>query len=235
MKGFILTSVHEHSRQEQVASLLKELPGLKVLEAVYPKYEKVPFVGDIIQESKRRTGHALTMGELGCLLSHRKIWWEVVKNAKDDNDTFLVLESDSSLQDADFLKQNFDQVTSEFDLFFWGAWEGHMKLFRSTKRKMNNRFIGVPFIKAVYCTYAYSVNKTAAAFLLKKTGKVSYPVDQFKKFFKQFDIRLGGVQPEIISTLELPSYIKEKRSNRFLRKLFLMFLDIKNNMICFFK
>jgi hypothetical protein len=71
----------------------------------------------------------------------------------------------------------------------------------------------------------------AAALLLQRTKKISYPVDQFKRFFGQKEIRLGGVYPEIITGNHGGSTIRNKESV-LRKKLFLLLLDLKNNLIC---
>lgn len=173
-------------------------------------------------------------GELGCLLSHRKVWQKILKEAKDDEQHFMVFESDSRLIDPGFLEQQSLEVARNYDIFFWGAWEGHMKLFRSSRRKIGSHCIGIPYLRTVYCTYGYSLNRRAATILLKRTAKTSWPVDQFKYFFGQEELRLGGITPEVVVGNEYGSMIRGKE-NRFVKKLFLMILDIKNELICFFR
>jgi GR25 family glycosyltransferase involved in LPS biosynthesis len=182
--------------------------------------------------SKQRTGKELLMGELGCLLSHRSVWSMIVKQANNDQEHFLVFESDSMIAHPLFLKNNFVQLTRGKDMFFWGAWEGHMKLFKSSRKNVDEQFtVGIPFIKTAYCTYGYSLNKKAASLLLQRTNKISHPVDQFKYFFKQDELRLGGVLPEVIKGNQIASTIREKE-NQFFKKAFLAVLDLKNNIIC---
>lgn len=234
--GFIIGSVHEHDRISNVRKLQEQLPLIRYEEAVYPAYSKVPFLNRLLDLSYSRTGHRLNKGELGCLLSHRQVWQKIVQSVVSDESMFLVLESDSQIIDYALLQSSFRKVAPEFDLFFWGAWEGHMKLFRSTRSRLSQKVIyGVPFIKTVYCTYGYSLNRKAAAYLLKQTGKIGYPVDQFKQFIRPGDIRIGGVQPELVgTTARNKSYIQKKRSavKEFFKWLI---LDGKNSLICYFK
>jgi hypothetical protein len=79
------------------------------------------------------------------------------------------------------------------------------------------------------------LNKKTAKFLLKQTGKFSYPVDQYKRFMTQGDIKIGGIVPELISTTGTASSIRSKQNSEILNQLYLMVLDIKNYLICFFK
>ncbi|TBR19657.1 MAG: hypothetical protein EPO57_02460 [Chitinophagaceae bacterium] len=234
IKGFIISSIYELDRKHNVELLKQSLPELKEVEAVYPQFQKIPFLNKILNTSKSRTRHELRLGELGCLLSHRKIWRKIVSTEKDE--TFLITESDSLLINVDVLQSQFDVISKLYDLFFWGAWDGHIKLLKSTINEVGkNIFIGEPFIKTVYCTYGYSLNRRAAVYLLDKTRKVAHPVDQFKKFVDTNDLRIGAILPEVISTINTESTIKGRINNNFLKKIFLFILDCKNNLICYFK
>ena len=138
-----------------------------------------------------------------------------------------------NIEHVDFLLNNYKAITKKFDFFFWGAWDGHMKLFRSSRRKIEGGYyVGKPFIKTVYCTYGYSVNKKTAAYLLEKTKKINYPVDQFKKTISSSDLLIGGIEPEVVTTIKTVSNIKDQAANKLLTTLFVKLLDIKNNIIC---
>ncbi len=235
IKGYIISSKYENDRRANVELLLNLFPELIHQEAIYPQYQKIPFLNKLLSLSKKRTGHQLRLGELGCLLSHRKIWREIINSKFHKNKNFLIFESDSEIKDFDFIKNQFENIENKYDLFFWGAWEGYLKIYRSSKVKVENRSIGVPFIKSVYCTYGYSLNKKAAAYLLNKTKKINYPVDQFKRFISENELKIGAVIPEVISSNSKKSYIKEKSLNEISLKLFHFVLDVKNTIICYFK
>ena len=233
MKAFLIYAESEAYRKDHIAKLMAEAPFVvEKVEAVYPDRQHVPFRDALLRVSKERTGKTLLMGELGCLLSHRRVWTKILSDAKNDQDHFLVFESDSMIAHPLFLKNNFDQLSAGKDMFFWGAWEGHLKLFKSSRKNVDEQFtVGIPFIKTAYCTYGYSLNKKAASLLLERTNKISHPVDQFKYFFKQDELILGGVLPEVIKGNQITSTIREKE-NQFFKKAFLAVLDLKNNIIC---
>ncbi len=237
MKTYLIYSKSETSRQSNIERLLGLLPKLELVEAIYPLQQKVPFLEQAMAISKQRTGQALLPGEVGCLLSHRAIW-RMIAQVGDTNDDahFLILESDSYLKDLGLIQSFASSVTKNYDLFFWGAWDGHMQLFRKSKKNMGASYeMGTPFIKTIYCTYGYSLNKKTAKLLLKRTGKFSYPVDQYKRFMKQRDVCIGGIQPELISTTGAHSNIRAKRKWEILNQLYLMVLDLKNYLICLLK
>jgi GR25 family glycosyltransferase involved in LPS biosynthesis len=233
VKGYLICDESEIHRKAHIEKLLTDAPFTTVMvPAVYPGKQHVPFRDALLRCSKRRTGKVLLMGELGCLMSHRQVWTMILKEAQNDQDHFLIFESDSMITNPLFLKNNFNILTKANDMFFWGAWEGHMKLFKSSRKEVDDHFtVGVPFIKTTYCTYGYSLNKKAARLLLQRTNKISHPVDQFKYFFGQDEIRLGGILPEVIKGNQINSTIREKE-NKYLKRAFLALLDFKNNIIC---
>jgi len=257
LKTYLLSAPFETDRQQNVALLCSQLPEIELVDAIYPSKQKIPFINDIITVSAQRTGKALLLGEIGCLLSHRKIWQKILLADAAEKAHFLILESDSVLNMPAYFntqnaalalsqklnltssitsKQLNPQIIEAHDLFFWGAWDGYMQLFQSTKQPLLQGFqYGEPFIKTIYCTYGYSLNKKAASMLLHKTKHIAYPVDQFKRYLQQTDLKIGGVVPELISTCGSKSHIREKKSFKLFNHLFLLLLTIKNKLICFFK
>ena len=239
MKSFLISSKRETARKANVDLLLFQLPNTEIVEAVYPDHLHIPSLNKIKSVSQQRTGHSLVNGEIGCLLSHRKAWQKIVAE-KNTEEFYLILESDSVINDLtkllDIVENKIPVYSSKSFIFFFGAWHGHMKLYRSTLKPLDENYvIGEPFIKTVYCSYGYGLNLQAAEYLLKQTNKVAYPVDQFKRFINPTSINLLGVQPEIISAGELGSYINQSSIKIWQRKLIMNLLDIKNNLICYFK
>jgi len=239
LKSFLITSEREIARKANINLLMQQLPNTQIVEAIYPDHQHIPFLNKIKTVSKQRTGHALVNGEIGCLLSHRKVWRKIVAE-KNDSEFYLILESDSVIIDFPALlnlaNNNISQYNSNAFIFFFGAWLGHMKLLRSTIKILDKNYtIGEPFIKTLYCSYGYGLNLKAAKYLLNQTNKVAYPVDQFKRFVNPSRISLWGVYPEIISAAALGSYINQSKIKIWQRQLIMNLLDIKNNLICFFK
>ncbi|MDP1842093.1 MAG: glycosyltransferase family 25 protein [Sediminibacterium sp.] len=232
MKTFIICNEQETERQANIAKLLKQMPTAQLVNAVYPSQMHVPFLREMMEVSKKRTGKALLPAEIGCLLSHRMIWRNIVANAANNQEYFLILESDSMVRDMELLHESAQVHLPQYDLFFFGAWLGHMQLFRSSKIKWGQYNIGIPFIKTVYCTYGYAVNKKAAAYLLKQTVQLAYPVDQFKYFINTDALKMGGMVPELIAAGTLGTYINQNKLLNWQRALWMKLLYIKNYFIC---
>ena len=55
-------------------------------------------------------------------------------------------------------------------------------------------------IKSLYGTYGYSLNPAAAKYLLKQSKQINHPVDYYKCYVNPNEVRLGAIQPEVVST-----------------------------------
>lgn len=246
IRAWVIAASHETERAAHIQLLAAQLPGLQQMEAIYPTRQKVPFLSRLIALTKQRTGTALNKGEIGVLLSNRAIWKRIVKEARSESEHFLILESDSVVNDVVMLHQQYPSVEKDYDLFFWGAWLGHAQILRSTKRKVQlstphpspesartTYAMGTPFYKTICSGYGYSLNKKAAAYLLKRSNKIAYPVDEFKRYANPHDLRWGTILPEIISQGKGTTTIGHS-ANPLLEKIWISLLDIRNAVICFF-
>jgi GR25 family glycosyltransferase involved in LPS biosynthesis len=234
IKTYILYSKKELDRLENINLIKENIKGIEEVEAVFPKYINVPFLDKLISKSKERTGKALNANEIGCLLGHRKIWQAVLKREANEHEHFLIMESDSIINNYGILENTFSKYTKHYDLFFWGAWNGNVSIKRSTIiYKENNKTIGEPIIGSVYCTYGYSINKAGASYLLKQTRKIAWPVDTFRFIINTNNIKLGAISKELISTpIYLRSYIRNNSLvNSYKRQLITKILKIKHFII----
>ena len=236
---YILYSPLEKDRTARVESMRKQFKQFTISESIYPSNTHIPFLKAIIEKSKKRTGKALMATEVACLLGHRRILRQIVKSATNNEEHFLVLESDSKILDFSLLKAQFEPISKQFDIFFWGAWEGNAKIKRSNAQVLDSNYtIGEPLLQTIYCAYGYSINKPTAQYLLKQTSKISRPFDIFKQFIDPQKIKIGTITKEVITTSDignLGSYIrKTKAKDNFKRAIYLLILNIKNSIHAYF-
>ncbi len=233
---YILYSPLEKDRTARVNAMRQQFKQFTISESIYPSNTHIPFLKSIIEKSKQRTGKALMATEVACLLGHRKILRQIVKAASNNEEHFLVLESDSKILNFELLKTYFEPISKQYDFFFWGAWEGNAKIKRSKAQKIEGKYtIGEPLLHTIYCTYGYSLNKPTAQYLLKQTVKISTPFDIFKQFVDPHKIRLGTITKEIITTWDEGSYIRnDKFWKRSRKSIFIFFLNIKNSVQAYF-
>ncbi|NBX12006.1 MAG: hypothetical protein EBR19_07370, partial [Chitinophagaceae bacterium] len=149
IRGYVITADHEKARAANVQHLLTQLPGLKKTPAIYPEVDHVPFAKQILAAAKHRRGNPFLPGELGVLLSNRRIWMDIRATATTD-EHFLIVESDSQVQQLEVLQKEFATLTARYDLFFWGAWLGNMVLKRSARIRVDaTHYAGTPFLPSV--------------------------------------------------------------------------------------
>ena len=239
---YVLCSKQELGREGHINTLKQQLGDINCVEAIFPKFQKVHFIQQLVAVSKSRTGKALNQGEIGCLLGHRKIWRLIAKHTATPNQHFLVLESDSKIVYIEDFKKAFIEIINanhsyNYDLFFWGAWNGNTRIKKSTQSKILNKFnIGKPLIKSVYGTYGYSITPNGAKILLKQTAKISYPVDYFKHHLINADIQIGAIRPAMIDTWKTtPSNIVvENNWVNIKRWIIIRVFDFRNMIIAYF-
>jgi GR25 family glycosyltransferase involved in LPS biosynthesis len=238
IKAYILYSKHEPARMGQVALLQSYFPNAEIVEPVFPKFEKVPFLNELMQKSEERTGKALLSSEIGVLMSHRKIWQQIIQESKSQNEFthYLIFESDSKINDIESLILNYEKVQNKYDLFFWGAWNNHVSIKRSTAVVHDHYKFGAPMIKSVYGAYGYSLNAKGARQMLKSTRKIKYPVDLYKHYEYLNSITIGAVSPEVISTWQTTdSTIRvESALDKFKRNLKIRLFSFRNQIQAYF-
>ncbi len=236
IKTYLLVSEYEFDRLPLIENLKEHIDQLVFVDAIFPKFQKVPFLEKLIEVSKNRTGKHLNQNEIGCLLGHRKIW-RLISNYKETNKHFLILESDSKILNHELINKYFKIVQDNYDIFFWGSWNGHASIKKSFKKNIDNKWTyGPPLVKSIYGTYGYSLNAKTAKYLLKATKKISYPVDMFKYIMNENEIKIGAIRPEIITTWRItPSNIKKENFILKLKhNLIIKIFDLRNRIQSYF-
>ena len=237
ISAFIIYGQNEHARQAQVNLMQDVLPNSVLVDPIFPARQKVPFIKDLIQNAYKRSGYKLLPSEVGVFMSHRSIWKKIVQQNNDTNQHFLVLESDSKINDMRQIEQTMQKVQTEHDLFFWGAWNNHVSIKKSTAESIDNNYkIGVPLIRSVYGAYGYSLNIKAAKHLLAQSSKINYPVDLYKHYVDQAAIKIGAIQPELISTWQTTDSTIRKEANidRLKRIIKIKIFSLRNQILAYF-
>ncbi len=235
--AFIIYGQNEHARQAQVNLMQEVLPNSVLVDPIFPASQKVPFINDLIQNALNRSGYKLLPSEIGVFMSHRSIWKKIVQENNNPCQHFLVLESDSKINDIQLIEQIMHKVETDHDLFFWGAWNNHVSIKKSTAASIDSKFkIGVPLIRSVYGAYGYSLNIKAAKHLLAQSSKINYPVDFYKHYVNQAAIKIGAIQPELISTWQTTDSTirKEAVIDRLKRIIIIKIFSLRNQILAYF-
>lgn len=118
-----------------------------------------------LKDPKKHFGVDLTMGGVGCALSHKKAWKNIVQNKYDRT---LILEDDVDIPDDFVAKYNkiVPHIPKDFDIIFIGYHPTSDEyLYRDKKHKLLRT-------KKVYGLYAYIVSSKGAKKLLNL-----FPID----------------------------------------------------------
>jgi hypothetical protein len=234
--AYIIYGQIEYARQTQVEQLQQALPNAVLVDPIFPSRQKVPFINDLIQNAFNRTGSKLLPSEIGVFMSHRSIWKKILKEGRQDQH-FLVLESDSRINDIRLIEQTMPTVEKSYDLFFWGAWNNHVSIKRSTSVSIHKNFIiGSPLIRSIYGAYGYSLNAKAAKHLLAQSKKINYPVDLYKHYVDQNEITIGAIKSELISTWQTTdSTIRKERPIDMLKRIIIIkIFSLRNQILAYF-
>ncbi len=226
---FLISSTIEKERISNIISIKEIFNKVIDIEAIYPNLIHVPFLNNLKNLSKIRTKRELKSSEIGLLLSHRSAWNKFLLT--EDNEA-LFLESDSLILDKEFIQNNLVKFHLNYDIFFWGAFDGRMKIHKKSNFILSKYFIGHPVVNSLYCTYGYSLNRKAAKYLLKQTNKINYPVDYWKKRLHNSNLIIGGIYPEVISTNGyFSSTIQNSNFNIYNYKFVKKIIDFKNVLL----
>ena len=180
------------------------------LERFNLKFERVPAVdGNLLDESnlsdfynnslnKRVYRRPLSRGEIGCYMSHIKCWKKI---ATENVSSALILEDDASL--SDFVVDVLDQITNmeeKWDIIKLCVPPKKKAFF--PKRTLSNGFILCRYKKIPSRTTGYLVTMQGAKKLLDARTFFGRPVDDDMQFYWEFDGKVLGVEPSVISCSE---------------------------------
>lgn len=164
---------------------------------------------------KRRLyfGRDLSVGEIGCLLSHRAVYKKIVE---EKIPLTLILEDDTHFkQDFPDLLEEILKTTGRWDLI---RFLDRQKIFKAPHRILKQltntyslaRVRGVPG-----GAYAYLVTENAAAVLLEKTKKNSVQIDIVHGRHWETGLNALVTKPSPVSPdLQIPSTIGETRFDK---------------------
>lgn len=200
INSYIIHLERSTRRKPLVDALLDNLPSAEVVDAVDGHSLEENDVAAILREQivEPKYPFGVMPGELGCFLSHRKVW-ELVANGT--RDVSLVVEDDTVLS-PDFSK------SLEFALEHSG--QGCLIRFPVKNRETENRVIGSAGVIKVFrpkeiglTTTMYLLGKNAARALLEKSEFIDRPVDVWLQMRWETQVDSLTIWPSNISSAPL--------------------------------
>lgn len=200
-------------RRERV---LRELKGVsfswKFLDAVDGfALNKFP-TSYIASKVRRLQGYELTLGEIGCYLSHMNAWKQCVET----NRSTLVLEDDFVLNgDLGLVLGSLVTLNQEWSLVRLAAL---YEVPHQAMAKIGNMEIvkneGDPVGAA-----AYLIKPSAAAQLIKHSSSIYEPVDHYLEHYHKHGVEMFAVKPYPISIVGKDSTITDRPGRHPIRGL----------------
>ncbi|MEZ5815292.1 MAG: glycosyltransferase family 25 protein [Alphaproteobacteria bacterium] len=213
--AFVISLKEETARREAISAHLKErgfefeffdaVDGRQMDVLKHPDYDA----------TKRRAAHGrdLKPGELGCLLSHRNIYEEIVKR---NLDIALILEDDARLhEDTKAVLEALLKKNITFDLI---RLLGSPKVAKGKHRKIAKLFKDFWLVRLRTTpggAHATLVTRRGAKKLVKTTQKFAFPIDTILGRGWETGIDAYSIQPGLaVQDLSFESAIGEERHDK---------------------
>ena len=201
---FIINLKKDIEKEEHMQKLCQRL-GLEVrfIEAVDGKYLSQEEVDSVYSEKRsiEEIGRGLSRGEIGCALSHKKIYQKIV----DENMSQAVIFDDDIELNEKLVNFFHDEMAlpDNMELLLLGYWFYGIKNteFLISYRKQvefSDTVKLVRFIKNMHGTYGYLITQDGAKKLLTYLNeKIYMPIDHYtgdEKF-----VNLYGIYPSVVA------------------------------------
>ncbi|MGI4984538.1 MAG: glycosyltransferase family 25 protein [Janthinobacterium lividum] len=161
-------------------------------------------------EHIRRAGRGLSRGEIGCYLSHRKVWQQLLDSS---DDTYCVLEDDVIL-DTGF-RQTVEAIvarSAELDI---------VRLSTRTPRDLRLSYVKLHTGARVHWTrqcasgsHGYTITRRAAHAMLKCTERMLDPIDHELTRCWEHRQKVLALHPPAIRLADLSSTIRDRHGVR---------------------
>ena len=153
---------------------------------------------------------ALSRGEIGCYLSHRKAWRKI---ADGDQPYGIVLEDDFYLSgDLNQSIATINEINFPWDLIKLSAYQSRVRKI-NYRHKLSDQYDLVVHNKTMSGGAATAITKQAAKKLLEKTNKFGRPIDTDIQHFWEKDISVLSLLPyPIAQDMEVETTISDRKN-----------------------
>jgi glycosyl transferase family 25 len=200
---YVINLKKDISKKEFMISQLSNLNlNYEFIDAVYGKELNEKEVKGLtnLELTVNSIGRGLSLGELGCALSHKSIYEKIIEKKQK---YALILEDDININSGvvDFL-DNINKLPKNGELYLLGYQSdcGHKDIKTKTsiwKRKKItlNNYVGIP-CETAYGAYGYLISLKGAKKLLSHLDKIILPLDHYTCAFNYLNNYL--VSPRLI-------------------------------------
>lgn len=134
------------------------------------------------EKAKKLYGRELLLGEIGCALSHKRIYQKIV----DENIPYaVILEDDATLEkDFSIVVKKIMTVSLSWELILLGHYKSNLKSLKSPislwrKHRLNSKFILGRLVDFGFGTHGYMITLEGAKKLLSELKSIYKPVDHY--------------------------------------------------------
>lgn len=220
-KVYIINLKKDIEKKEYMLDLVKKyFSNYSIFEAVYGKELSTEYTNSLLDFTKmqKHLKRNLTSGEVGCSLSHIKIYEDMINN---DTEKALILEDDISFDNNLSETINYiNKLDLNWDIILLGHHTHFSRLidtkisFWSKKYKLSNSYDLLRPSEIGYGTYGYLISKNGAKKLL----------DELKTFYKPIDNYTGNdkytnLYVVIPSIIKINDYLSENLNSMEERKI----------------
>ncbi len=145
------------------------------------------------KKNKAKYHRDLSPGEIGCYLSHRKIWQKMI----DENIPYAcILEDDVVLQDNVNIAINLANNLKGWDIIKLG--NNRSDDIYQTKL-IDNEHSLISYYRVPNCTHGYLISLAGAKKMLQRT-KIFRPIDIDMQFHSELNLFIAGLLPYSVNT-----------------------------------
>ncbi|QIW09858.1 glycosyltransferase family 25 protein [Francisella sp. LA112445] len=178
-KIFVINLAKDTVRRKYIEDHLKEKKlSYEIIEGVYGKdfyKDEINQIADL-KLSYKKMGKMISVNEIGCSLSHQKIYKRIVS---ENLQGAFIIEDDAMF--CSDIKMILDSIYNNINKLKSNCWVGLFKSHIDIKNKsftINNNF-SIYKSPRVRCAIAYYIDNTAAQNLLEYNKKITYVSDWF--------------------------------------------------------
>lgn len=230
-KIYLISLKKDENRRQRLKKLFKNYDDFIVIDAISSKEMSTIKYYESLIKSYKKAKRIISPAELGCSLSHMRVYEEFLKN---DSDYALIFEDDV-IGDEIGIKKAFESIKAlknDNFVIILGGEQGVLSFDKAFGKKINDNLIKISkySLADVARTVCYIVSKTSAKKILEYQKNALCIADEWEKLLGENDIECyysdifahaSGQDSSIENERELKSSLMPRKIKRKLSfKLF---------------
>lgn len=211
---YVINLEWEREKRERMKRrLANDFSNVEFIKAVNGKELSAEVISSVYDKSKTlmNIGRELTLGEIGCAISHLRIMENVVAN----NQIALILEDDIELMiNEAVLKELLGNFPDDWECMLLGHHSKYSRFEEGIKSKWYKKTLVNDISCFRFCErpaggYGYMINKAGAKKVLSSFKSITKPIDSWSDKV----VNLYGISPALIHVVNLDNSNLDKERN----------------------